>query len=171
RQAGVDVLPAAAGEVAEYEAFDTAAVERVGVHYPVRRHLELVDPERPADAPAESELEARERFHHQRVRVLRVETEIADDRRTPVPPLAGLGALQVVRPAVLPLAGIVVDHLNAVTDRARQQFLRRNFYLRHENVPASPARDAGILRNDGHPPRGGQRCGAFTRWGLSCLVH
>ena len=54
-------------------------VEGVGVGEGVRRDLELVAAEPPADAPPERELEARERPHDDRVDVLGVKLGILEN--------------------------------------------------------------------------------------------
>ena len=73
-------------EIAEHQPFHFGTVEGVGVDHAVRRDLELMRLERPGDAPAERELEARQRLHHERVGVLRVEPEVAQDARIAVAP-------------------------------------------------------------------------------------
>ncbi len=153
RQAGVDAVAARAVEPAEDEAFVRAGVEGIGVEHAVRRHLDLVAVERPADAPAQRELEARQRLHHQRVDVLRVEARIVEQPPVPFPPRIRLVPLvgQLVRAVVVAAAAVVVDHLQAVADRAGQQVFRRDVQLRHQDAAA--AHEARILRDDRHSPR------------------
>ena len=65
-----------AREIPEHQRLIVFGVEGVGVGEGVRRHLELMAVESPADAPAERELEARQRPHHDGVDVLGVELGI-----------------------------------------------------------------------------------------------
>jgi hypothetical protein len=151
REAGVDGGARRAGEVAEHESLVLGRVERVGVVHPVGGHLELVRAERPADAPSQRELEARQRAHHECVRVLRMEAVVLDDGGVAAPPRLGfllVASGELVLPVEVPSAGIVVHQLQPVAHRPHPQVFGGDGDARGDDLTLVP--DRRILRDHRH---------------------